>query len=141
MEKIEKLFLQVYCAGLYEISSFTILVKRVSVVECFLIQNSHKHTHTHTSNWPPGRASLTSNSTPRSFCLSASSSCEPISRQCPGTTLYKLPLHLTCPGQLSIIDEWVALRGGGGGPGGEESTEDRYYYLNELTAPRGDTAR
>lgn len=29
----------------------------------------------------------------------------------PHHTLYKLPLHLTCPGQLSIIDEWVALLG------------------------------
>lgn len=59
----------------------------------------------------------------------------------PHRTPRKLPLHLTCPSQLSIIDEWVALRGqpgrqegerwrwrwrdggrgGGGEPGGEES--------------------
>lgn len=66
----------------------------------------------------------------------------------PHHTLYKLPLHLTCPSQLSIIDEWVALRssetawGGAGedraGLGGERSTAQR-YYLNKLT-PTRDTA-
>lgn len=61
----------------------------------------------------------------------------------PHHTLYKLPLHLTCPDQLSIIDEWVALRGPdtarGGGWGGEgvglRARRAHGYYLNELTAP------
>lgn len=49
----------------------------------------------------------------------------------PHHTPRKVPLHLTCPSQLSIIDEWVALRGqtgrqeegGGAGSGGVEGRE------------------
>lgn len=38
----------------------------------------------------------------------------------PAYTLHKLPLHLTCPKQLSIIDEWVALPGSKRKKWGEE---------------------
>lgn len=57
-------------------------------------------------------------------------------------TLYKLPLQLTCPSQLSIIDEWVPLQAwesatGGRAEPGVRGEQEGCYYSDKLTTTLG----
>lgn len=94
------------------------------------------------SNSPPGSASSSSNSTPPTSVLLRAN----LLALHPHHALYKLLLHLTCPSQLSIIDEWVALlrrlraregreRRAKSGPEGARRRRSDGYYLNKLTTP------
>lgn len=104
-------------------STSELLSMRMWVPECVLLCTyPWTHTHTHKqdyvvvhqlagpSKWPlavrPWVATQLPNLSPSPLLLRAN-----LLAVHPHHTLYKLPLHLTCPSQLSIIDEWVALPG------------------------------